>query len=83
MPSIRRKLGARTVLNLKPDPDGKDVFFWDTQIPGFGVRLKPSGAASWFYQYRNKFGRTRRFRIAKSRSKKLRFIGKWLGWSIA
>ena len=63
----RRKLDTRTVSSLRPDPRGKkDVFVWDTQIPGFGIRLKPSGAASWFYQYRNKFGQTRRYRIGKA-----------------
>lgn len=57
------KITKRTVDALKPNPAGKDVFFWDSgdgAIKGFGVRMKPSGAASYLVQYRNKEGRTRR-----------------------
>ncbi len=62
------KLTKRYVDSLKPDPKGKDNFVWDEgdgALKGFGIRIKPSGAASYFVQYRNQEGRTRRLVIGK------------------
>ena len=62
------KLNKRVVDALRPNPDGKDVFVWDAgdgALKGFGIRIKPSGAASYFVQYRNKEGRTRRLVLGK------------------
>jgi integrase len=33
-------------------PEDRDVFGWDDAMPGFGVRVKPSGAKSYIIQYR-------------------------------
>ena len=41
-------------------PKSHDVFVWDSEILGLGVRLKPSGTKTFFIQYRNKSNRTRR-----------------------
>lgn len=51
------KLTKRTVEALKIE--AKDYFVWDSQIPGFGLRVMPSGAKTYQAQYR-KGGRTRR-----------------------
>jgi len=63
------KLTKRVVDAIKPAPSGEgDVFVWDTgdgSIKGFGIRIKPSGAAAYLVQYRNKEGRTRRMVIGK------------------
>jgi len=62
------KINKRYVGTLKPDPGGKDVFAWDSgdgALKGFGVRVKPSGKASYFVQYRNKEGRTRRLVLGR------------------
>ncbi len=53
------KITKRVVDALKPA--GKaDVFAWDSELKGFGVRVKPSGTKSFLIQYRNPEGRTRR-----------------------
>ena len=58
------KLTKRAVDSLSPLRD-RDVFAWDGEIRGFGVRVKPSGTKTYFIQYRNAEGRTRRLVIGK------------------
>ena len=57
------KITKRILDALRPAVDGKDIFLWDAgdgSLKGFGVRLKPSGTASYPVQYRNREARTRR-----------------------
>jgi integrase len=58
------KFTIRTIGTLKPDPDG-DVFAWDDEVAGFGVRVKPSGVRSFMLQYRNASGNSRRLTLGK------------------
>ena len=53
------KITKRAVDALGSKPN-KDVFAWDSEMRGFGVRVKPSGAKAYLIQYRNIEGRTRR-----------------------
>lgn len=46
-------------------PGASDVFLWDASLPGFGVRIKPSGTKSFICQYRNRHGRSRRQTIGR------------------
>jgi Arm DNA-binding domain len=59
-----RKLTKRTVDAIRPIP-GRDAFIWDGLLKGFGVRMKPSGVGSYFVQYRNAEGRTRRLVLGR------------------
>jgi integrase len=52
------KVTKRTVDALKPPPD-RDSLLWDDELPGFGVRCRPSGAKSYFLKYRTQGGRQR------------------------
>lgn len=54
------KITKRAVDALRPESD-RDVFAWDTELRGFGVRAKPSGVKTFLIQHRNAEGRTRRF----------------------
>ncbi len=60
----KRKLTKRVVDDLGADPDGRDVIHFDSEVLGFGVRVKPTGAKSYVLKYRNKFGHQRKFHIA-------------------
>lgn len=53
------KITKRVVDALQADKD-RDVFAWDNELRGFGVRAKPSGVKTFLVQYRNVEGRTRR-----------------------
>jgi integrase len=61
----RRKLTKRTVDTLQADAEGRDVTYFDQEIRGFGVRVKPSGAKSYILKYRNRFGQQRKLHIAR------------------
>ncbi len=54
------KLTKKTVDASKPKE--KDYIVWDNDLPGFGLRVFPSGKKSYLVQYRHE-GRTRRFTI--------------------
>lgn len=58
------RLNQRFVNALRPNADDKDAVIFDDALPGFGVRVKPTGAVSWIIQYRNAHGRSRRFTLA-------------------
>jgi integrase len=58
------KITKRVVDALRKNPD-RDVFVWDNELRGFGVRMKPSGVRTFLIQYRNAHGRTRRMVIGK------------------
>ena len=57
------KLTKKVVENI--DPAGKEVFLWDMQLSGFGVRVKPRGTRTYLVQYRNQHGRTRRLALGQ------------------
>ena len=47
------------------EPAASDVFAWDDDLRGFGLRLKPSGIRSYIVQYRNAHGRSKRMTIGE------------------
>ena len=63
MPGPRhRKLSKRIVDGLAVD--GKDAIFWDRELPGFGVRVYPSGTRVYVVQTRAG-GRSRRVTVGR------------------
>lgn len=58
------KLTKRTVDALPKSPD-RELFVWDSELKGFGIRIKPSGVSTWIIQYRNEHGQTRRLALGK------------------
>lgn len=56
----RAKITKRLVEAIKPQ--AADYFVWDTQVIGFGLRVRSSGHKSYVLQYRHE-GRARRYAI--------------------
>src|SRR5262245_44762394 len=48
----RRKLTDQTVKSLVAKPATVRTDYFDKLLPGFGLRVSPAGAASWFVFYR-------------------------------
>ena len=46
------------------DPTDRDQFIWDTELPGFGLKVTPSGVRSYVFQY-SVNNRTRRITIGR------------------
>lgn len=57
------KLTKRIVDALKSGE--KDLVIWDDDLPGFGIRVKPSGVKSYILQYRNEVGRSKRATLGR------------------
>lgn len=58
------RLTKRSIDAIKTDREA-DQYFWDDQVAGFGLRVKPSGARSFIIQYRNRHGRSRRLTMGR------------------
>src|SRR5947207_15116592 len=76
------KISKAVIDRTAPIP-GSDIFVWDSQLVGFGLRVKQTGTKSFVIQYRNASGRSRRltlgkygekFTAAQARSKARRFL---------
>ena len=50
----RQKLTKVGVEAMKPGP--AELVVWDTALPGFGIRIKPTGVRSYIVQYRTRDG---------------------------
>ncbi len=57
------KLAKKTVDEVQPGD--KEKFIWDTELKGFGLKIFPSGAKTFVYQYRTPEGKPRRYTIGK------------------
>ena len=57
------RLSKRTVDALSPAET--DYFEWDSELPGFGIRIMPTGRKTYMIQYRDDGGRTRRKRLGR------------------
>ena len=63
-------LTAKAVRDLRPRDEGRDLLVFDNELPGFGVRVHPSGVKSYFWnsrQGRLSLGDVRNMRLEQAR----------------
>ena len=63
-------LTAKAVRDLRPRDGGRDLLVFDNELPGFGVRVHPSGVKSYFWnsrQGRLSLGDVRNMRLEQAR----------------
>ena len=63
MAKRKNKLTKRFVDALTPDPGGRDVIHFDSEMPRYGVRVRPTGTKTYILRYRTKFGQPRSYTI--------------------
>src|SRR5439155_1947895 len=59
----RMRFTAATVESIKPT--SRRVDYFDATLRGFGLRVTPTGAKTWFYWYRLSTGKARRWTIGR------------------
>ena len=59
---MKNRIIERTVEGIAPGE--RDVFVWDTEIPGFGVKVTPRGRRVYVLRY-SFGGRSRRYTIGR------------------
>lgn len=57
MPKLTKK-----AVDAATATDGREVFLWDDELPGFGLRVTPTGRKTYLIQYRIG-GRQRRYKV--------------------
>ena len=57
------KLTKRAADSWVPEKAG--AYLWDGELKGFGLKANKGGSKSFVIQYRNRYGRTRRYTIGK------------------
>lgn len=55
MANQKRKITNTLVEEINPGP--KETVIWDTQVAGFGLRIRPTGGKSYVFTYRSAGGR--------------------------
>ena len=46
------RLTTAALGNLKLDGGATDKIIFDDEVPGFGIRIRASGAQTWIFQYK-------------------------------
>ncbi|TCP40860.1 tyrosine-type recombinase/integrase [Rhodovulum marinum] len=59
------KAKITTRLVSKAETDNADLFIWDTDLPGFGLRVKAPDTRSFVIQYRDAVGRSKRVTLGR------------------
>lgn len=54
---------TKTLVDDLPTPAKGQTFVWDSELPGFGVRITPTGVKAWIVQTKIRGGKERRMTV--------------------
>ncbi len=61
---MKAKITKRLVEDLIAK-DGKELWVWDKELPGFAIRVKPTGVKAYVIQYRNLHRQSRKITLGR------------------
>ena len=56
---------TKRVIDASTPPERGEIFVWDQELRGFGVRIKSTGGKTYLVQDRNAEGHTRRLALGQ------------------
>ena len=56
---------TKSILDQLQAPAKGQAFIWDSEIPGFAVRITPTGIKAWIVQMRVRGGKERRMTVVR------------------
>lgn len=59
------KITKRSIAAMEKPEAGRETWLWDDELKGFGVRLMPSGVATFVLKFRNAEGRQRKLTLGR------------------
>lgn len=61
---MKAKITKRLVEDLTVE-DGRELWVWDSELPGFGIRVKATGVKAYVIQYRNLHRQSRKITLGR------------------
>ena len=61
---MKTKIIKRLVEDLNVEA-GRELWVWDSELPGFGIRVKATGVKAYVIQYRNLHRQSRKITLVR------------------
>lgn len=66
MPKLTKVFIENAIPNTSAEGITTDAWYWDNEVPGFGLRVQPSGRKTFVVRYRNQLGTQRKMTVGRA-----------------